>query len=140
MLTSHLLARINFKEKNRFILYLFVFDKKKKNTNNLTNIFFYILEQVTIRNYDLPDGGYNITYSSISTSALSTCHFYLITGILNDKNFGYLLHSSKDFQSSSDTPKTTAISIIKYIVHAGMPRTSQHWGAVANFWWVEIKC
>ncbi|CAF1339688.1 unnamed protein product [Rotaria sordida] len=67
---------------------------------------------VTIRNYDLPGGGYNITYSSISTSALSTCHFYLIPGILNDKNFGYLLHSSKDFQSSSHTPKTTTLSLL----------------------------
>ncbi|CAF1339658.1 unnamed protein product [Rotaria sordida] len=86
-------------------------------TTSIMNANWPPLEQVTIGNYDLPDGDYNITYSSISNSALSTCHFYLITGILNDKNFGYLLHSSKDFQSSSHTPKTTVISTIKYIVH-----------------------
>ncbi len=53
-------------------------------------------------------------YSTIGTSELSTCYFYLIAGLIDEKNFCYLLHSSKSYQSSDEE---TAVSIIKNITY-----------------------
>ncbi|CAF1531656.1 unnamed protein product, partial [Rotaria sordida] len=49
------------------------------------------------------------------TAALSTCHFYLIVGLLNEKQFAYLLHTSLGYGSSNGST-TIAKEIVKNII------------------------
>jgi hypothetical protein len=48
-----------------------------------------------------------LTFTTIGTDAVSTCHFYLMVGYLNVGRFGFLYHSDEDFPSSSNHSPTT---------------------------------
>ncbi|CAF1482423.1 unnamed protein product [Rotaria sordida] len=82
---------------------------------SIMNAKWPIPEQIVNNNYNLDDGECNITYSTIATAALSTCHFYLIVGLLNEKQFAYLLHTSLGYGSLNGST-TIAKEIVKNII------------------------
>jgi hypothetical protein len=45
-------------------------------------------------------GSFGISFKSIETNAVSSCHFVLITGLINEKRFGYLSHRATEYNSS----------------------------------------
>ena len=57
---------------------------------------------------------FNISFTTIGSNALSSCHFFVIVGIINEKKFCYLSHSSVSYDKESD-PNKTAINIIDQI-------------------------
>ncbi|CAF3744145.1 unnamed protein product [Rotaria sp. Silwood1] len=50
-------------------------------------------------------GGFGISFKSIETNAVSSCHFVLITGLIYKKRFGYLSHRATEYNSSSNKLK-----------------------------------
>jgi len=44
-------------------------------------------------------GSYGISFKSIETNGVSSCHFGLITGLINEKRFGYLSHRATEYNS-----------------------------------------
>jgi hypothetical protein len=59
---------------------------------------------------------FNISYSTIGSSAVSTCRFYLIAGTINQNQFCYLCHSSKFYEPPDFNVNTTIKSIIEDII------------------------
>lgn len=88
-----------------------IFSKKKKTI--MFHIFFYV-EQEIIDNTDLDMEEANISFTTIGSNGLSSCHFFLLVGTINQKKFCYLSHSSLSYDTESDSTKT-AINIINDI-------------------------
>jgi len=45
-------------------------------------------------------GSFGISFKSIETNGVSSCHFVLITDLIDEKRFGYLLHRATEYDSS----------------------------------------
>jgi leucyl-tRNA synthetase len=88
-----------------------IFSRKKKTI--MFRIFFNV-EQELIDNEDLNTEEANISFTTIGSNSLSTCHFFLIVGTINQKNFCYLSHSSQSYDEAF-TPEQTAANIINNI-------------------------
>lgn len=58
---------------------------------------------------------YNFTAALIKTNAVSTCHFILIDGKVDDKPFAYLSHSPFEFDSSNCNERDALIDLIMTI-------------------------
>jgi len=82
-----------------------IFSRKK--TTITFRILFYV-EQVVIDNADLTMEESNISFTTIGSNALSSCHFFLIVGTINHKKFCYLSHSSRLYDETNDQQKTAA--------------------------------
>ncbi len=44
-------------------------------------------------------GSFGISFKSIKTNAVTSCHFVLINGLINEKCFGYLSHRATEYNS-----------------------------------------
>jgi hypothetical protein len=45
-------------------------------------------------------GSFGISFKSIETNGVSSCHFVLITGLIDEERFGYLSHRATEYDSS----------------------------------------
>ncbi|CAF5226694.1 unnamed protein product, partial [Rotaria magnacalcarata] len=64
---------------------------------------------------DNDDG--NISFTTIETDAVGSCLFFLLTGILKQRKFSYLKHTSKDYDPSIYSATSTVIHIVVQIAH-----------------------
>jgi len=60
-------------------------------------------------------GSFGISFKSIETNGVSSCHFVLITGLINEKRFGYLSHRATEY-NSSDTKLKALRDIFRIIL------------------------
>jgi hypothetical protein len=58
---------------------------------------------------------HNITFFTIETKSISSCHFILINEQLDEKPFGYLSHSCFIYQPTK-TAEKTLVDLIKTII------------------------
>jgi hypothetical protein len=66
------------------------------------------------KNVKVGADAFGITFATIETDSVSSCHFVLIDGQINKEPFGYLSHSSREPQD--DDPKETLIKLFQTIL------------------------
>ncbi|CAF0978921.1 unnamed protein product [Rotaria sordida] len=66
-------------------------------------------------NVEVAMGSFGISFKSIETNGVSSCHFVLITGLINKKRFGYLSHRVTEY-NSSDTKLNALGDIFRIIL------------------------
>jgi len=59
---------------------------------------------------------FNISYSTIETDGVSSCHFILINGTINKKPFAYVSHSSEEYHRRRYSPQQILTHVIKKII------------------------